>query len=162
VAGRALTVEQILTLLSEHPPRIAELTAGRPAAHLHTPPGPEEWSVNDVLAHIRACADVWGGAIARIITEDGPTLRGLNPRGWMKESGYPGLTFRASLRAFTKQRAELRAVLEPLPAGSWSRTATVRGSGQRHESTALFYADKLARHERAHVDQIGATVRALR
>jgi hypothetical protein len=162
VASRALTIEEILTLLSEHPKRIAELTAGRPAAHLHTEPKPDEWSVNDVLAHVRACADVWGGAIARIIAEDDPVLKGLNPRTWIKQTDYPDLTFRASLRAFTKQRADLLAVLEPLPPDGWSRTATVLAWGQQYEKSLLDYAGKLAGHERIHVQQIDAVVRALR
>jgi hypothetical protein len=162
VASRVLSVEEILTLLSEHPKRIAELTGGRPVAHLHTEPEPDEWSANDVLAHVRACADVWGGAIARIIAEDEPTLKGLNPRTWIKQTDYPDLTFRASLRAFTKQRADLLAVLEPLPPAGWSRTATVLAWGQRYEKSVLDYADKLASHERAHVKQIEAVVAAIR
>jgi hypothetical protein len=162
VASRALTIEEILTLLSEHPKRIAELTAGRPATQLHTEPKPDEWSVNDVLAHVRACADVWGGAIARIIAEDEPTLKGLNPRTWIKQTDYPDLTFRASLRAFVKQRSELLSVLEPLPPEGWSRTATVLAWGQRYEKSVREFADKLASHERMHVTQIDAVVRAVR
>jgi hypothetical protein len=162
VAGRTLTIEEILTLLAEHPKRIAELTTGRPAAHLHTEPKPDEWSVNDVLAHIRACADVWGGAIARILAEDQPTLKGLNPRTWMKQTDYPDLTFRASLRAFTRQRAGLLGGLEPLPPEGWSRTATVVAWGQRSDKSVLEFANKLASHERMHVDQIGAALRAFR
>ena len=33
-----------------------------------------------VLAHLRACADVWGTCMVTIITQDQPTLRGVNPR----------------------------------------------------------------------------------
>jgi hypothetical protein len=162
VASRTLPIEEILALLREHPKRIAEVTAGRPAAHLHTEPGPDEWSANDVLAHVRACADVWGGAIAKIIAEDGPTLKGLNPRTWIKQTDYPDLTFRASLRAFTRQRADLLAVLKPLPPEGWTRTATVLAWGQQYEKSLLDYANKLATHEHTHVQQIRAVVAAIR
>jgi hypothetical protein len=160
VASRTLTVEEILTLLAEHPKRIAAVTARRPAAYLTTEPSPDEWSVNDVLAHLRACADVWGGAIATIIAEDEPTLTGINPRTWIKQTDYPELAFRTSLRSFTRQRADLLAILEPLPPDRWLRTATVRAWGQRYESSLLFYADKLARHERTHVKQIEDAIAA--
>jgi hypothetical protein len=162
VAGGMLTSEEILALLSEHPRRIAALTAGRPAAHVHTAPEPDEWSVNDVLAHIRACADVWGGAITRIIAEDEPTLRGLSPRTWMKRTDYADLTFPASLRAFTAQRTDLLGVLEPMPAEGWSRTATVLARGERHEKSVLDYAHQLASHERLHVQQIEAAIATFR
>ena len=65
---RSFTIEQILTLLAEAPPRIAALTAGLAPAQLHAAPNPGEWSANEVLAHLRACADMWGNCIATIIT----------------------------------------------------------------------------------------------
>src|SRR5487761_1341461 len=58
--SQSLTTEQVLTLLAETPARIAALTADLAPAQLHTPPNHDEWSANDVLAHLRACADVWG------------------------------------------------------------------------------------------------------
>src|SRR5262245_49175028 len=49
------------------------LTAGLVPELLHTAPAPHEWSAVDVLAHLRACADVWGNCIAEIIAHDHPT-----------------------------------------------------------------------------------------
>lgn len=154
MTSKPLSVEQILTLLSEAPPRIIALTADLTPAQLRTRPSPDEWSANDVLAHIRSCADVWGGCITAIIAEDEPTLKAVDPRTWIKRTNYPELEFRPSLRAFTTQRAELLAVLEPLPPAGWSRSATVTGAGKPLERTVQFYAQWLARHERTHVKQI--------
>jgi DinB superfamily len=154
VSTRSLTIEQVLNLLVETAPRIAEHTAGLTAAQLQARPGLNEWSANDVLAHLRACADVWGNCIAAMIIEDTPTLRAVNPRTWIKKTDYLELEFRPSLRAFAKQRADLLAVLEPLPLDAWSLAAIVTGAGSALERTVLFYAQWLARHERPHVKQI--------
>jgi hypothetical protein len=62
------------------------------------------------------------------------------------------------LRAFAAQRAELMAVLERLPAGGWSRTATVTGAGKVLERTVLSYAQRLVDHERPHIMQIERTI----
>jgi hypothetical protein len=62
------------------------------------------------------------------------------------------------LRAFATQRAELLAVLEPLPPEGWSRAATVTGAGKALERTVLFYARRLAEHERPHVKQVARLV----
>jgi hypothetical protein len=94
---------------------------------LRTAPADGEWSVNDVLAHLRACADVWGGCIATILAEDDPTIRAINPRTWIDRMDYRELEFAPSLRAFTEQRAALLRVLAPLPPEGWSRAATVTG-----------------------------------
>ncbi|MDQ2905777.1 MAG: DinB family protein [Chloroflexota bacterium] len=154
MAERSLTTEQVLTLLAETPSRIAALTAGLAPAQLHTSPAHDGWSANDVLAHLRACADVWGTCIVTMIAEDTPTLRAVNPRTWIKKTDYLELEFRSSLYSFAMQRADLLAVLEPLPGAGWSRAARVSGAGKILERTVLFYAQWLATHERPHVKQI--------
>jgi len=142
--------------------RIATLTADLTPAQLHNPPNHDEWSANDVLAHLRACADVWGNCMVAIIAEDTPTLRAVNPLTWIKKTDYPELEFRPSLRSFATQRADLLAVLEPLPQEGWSRTATVKGAGKVLERTVLFYGQWLARHERQHVKQVERIVNTMR
>jgi hypothetical protein len=158
VPNRTLTSEQVLSLLAATPPRLEALAAGLAPVHLQTAPNHDEWSANDVLAHLRACADVWGACIATIIAEERPTLRAVNPRTWITQTDYRELEFRPSLRAFAAQRAELLAVLEPLPAKGWSRAATVTGAGKALERTVLFYARWLAEHERPHVKQVARLV----
>jgi len=156
--NKTLTEEQVLALLRETPRRIAALTAGLEPARLRARPTPEEWSANEVLAHMRACADVWGGCMATMIAEDAPTLRAVNPLTWIKKTDYLELEFQPSLRAFAAQRAGLLAVLEPLPKEAWSRTATVTGAGKVLQRTVLFYGRWLAGHERPHVKQIAHIV----
>jgi len=159
VPSSLLSVEQILALLAETPTRITALTADVVPARLHAAPDPGEWSANDVLAHLRSCADVWGESIRTILAEDVPTIRAVNPRNWITRTDYPQLRFRTSLRAFAKQRADLLAVLEPLPPDGWSRAARVTGAGSPLELTVFSYAQRMARHERAHVKQIGHIVK---
>lgn len=162
MAKTTLTVEQVLTLLAEHPRRIAALTSDLTPAAARTAPAPGEWSVVEVLAHLRSCADVWGDCIARILAEDRPTLRAIDPRTWQTRTNYADLEFAPSFRAFTDQRADLLAVLESLSPDDWSRAATVTGAGAPLERTVLTYAGRLARHERTHVRQIERTVAAVR
>jgi hypothetical protein len=162
VPRSSFSIEEVLSLLAETPTRLAALTDGLAPAQLRSVPGLDEWSANDVLAHLRSCADMWGGYMMRILAEDRPTMRVVNPRAWIKQTDYPALEFAPSLRAFTTQRAALLAILEPLPPEVWARTATVTGAGSPLERTVLDYADRLARHEQPHIKQIERIVRALR
>ena len=162
VTGRSLTTEQVLAMLAATPPRIAALTAGFLAEQLHSAPAPNEWSANEVLAHLRACADMWGNCIAVIIAEDMPTLRAVNPTTWINKTDYREQAFQPSLHAFTTQRADLLAVLEPLAPEDWSREATVTGAGKPLVRTVHTYAQWLARHERPHVKQIERIVSTMR
>ena len=155
---RALTIDEVLSRLAEQPKSIHALTKGLPRARLHDPPRRDEWSPNDVLAHLRSCGDMWGQYMATIIAEDHPMIRAMSPRTWIKRTSYPELEFAPSFRAFAKQRADLLALLRPLPKAAWSRSATVTGGGRSRELTVLDYARWLANHERSHVTQIARIV----
>jgi DinB superfamily len=161
MSSKSLTTEQVLTLLADTPSRIAALTADLTPTQLRAAPNPDEWSANNVLAHLRACADVWGNCIMVMIAEDMPTLRAVNPRSWIKKTNYLELEFRPSLHSFTTQRADLLTVLSPLPIDAWERSATVTGAGAVLQRTVLSYAQWLARHERPHVKQVERIVNSM-
>jgi hypothetical protein len=154
MSEKTLTSEQVLTILAQTPPRIAALTNHLELTQLHTPPKSGEWSANDILAHLRACADVWGGCIMKTISEDRPTFKAVSPRSWINKTDYPKQEFPSSFHAFTTQRADLLAVLESLPHEGWSRAAMVSTVGKIYERTVLHYGERMARHERGHIRQI--------
>ena len=156
--NRVFTSEQALAMLAAAPTRLADLTTDLTPAQLRTPPAHDEWSANDVLAHLRSCADMWGDAIAVILAEDKPTFRAINPTTWIKQTDYPDLDFQSSFRAFTTQRAELLVVLKSLTPASWARAATVTGAGRPLERSVLDYAERLAVHERPHIKQIERSI----
>jgi uncharacterized damage-inducible protein DinB len=156
-----LTIEQNLALLVEAPSRIATLTEGLSPAQLVAPPAPGEWSLRDVLAHLRACSDMWGKYIGLMLDEDRPTFKAVNPTTWIKSTDYMEIEFRPSFVAYTAQRADLLAVLSPLPPESWERSATVTGAGKPRERTMRSYAMWLANHEQTHLRHIGRIVKVV-
>jgi len=74
MARQPMTVDQILSILRETPDRLSALTGDLAEEQLHAAPEPREWSVTEIAAHLRSCADVWGQAIERIATTDQPTI----------------------------------------------------------------------------------------
>jgi hypothetical protein len=154
VPEKMLTVDQVLALLAHAPTAIAEATADLEPARLRRSPAKGEWSANEVLGHLRSCADVCGGCIAVILTQSQPKIRAINPRTWIKGTNYLELDFHASLDAYAQQRSELMKVLHALTEDEWSLSITVTGAGKTLERTTFFYAHWLATHERAHVKQI--------
>jgi hypothetical protein len=159
VPNKTMTVDQVIGQLEVTAPRIAELTAGLSPMQLHLP-SDGDWSANDVLAHLRACADVWGGSMSSII-EGETALRAVNPLTWIEKTDYRSLDFTRSLRSFARQRAELLDALRPAPRADWLRTVTVTGAGAPLKRDALFYGRWMAGHERAHLKQIAKMASAL-
>src|SRR5712692_2610445 len=93
MCDRPLTIDQVLTQLKKQPEAIAALTVRLPRARLQVRASGGVWSVNDVLAHLRSCADMWGKYMAIIVAEDRPTIRAMNPTTWIKkhELSRPGI-----------------------------------------------------------------------
>jgi hypothetical protein len=161
MARELMTIEQILTILRDTPDRLSDLTSELTEVQLQAAPEPGEWSVAEIAAHLRSCADVWGKAIETIVATDHPTIRAVSPTTWIRSTDYRELAFASSWQAFTTQRDRLLALLGCLPDQGWSRSATVLGGGRPLELTAHSYANRMARHERTHWRQAAKTVKAV-
>jgi thiaminase len=105
---------------------------------------------------------MWGKYISRILSEDRPTFKAVNPTTWIKQTDYGEQEFQPSLQAFTAQRTDLLAVLEPLSPEAWYHTATVTGAGKPRQRSVYTYAQWLANHERSHFRQVENIVNTVR
>ena len=143
-------IEQTLILLAKTPHRIATASKDFENSRLHSKPDTKSWSANDVLAHLRSCADVWGKTIQAMVAEDTPTLPHVSPRTWIRKTNYTELPFHISFQAFVTQRNELLILLKNLGFEAWSRDAMIKG--RKH--TVFSQARRMVHHEHQHCDQM--------
>jgi hypothetical protein len=149
----------VLTALSETPKHIARIARGCSDRQLIRKPEPDAWSAQEIVAHLRACAEVWGRSIDRMLAEDHPTIRYVSPRGWIKKTDYLQQSFRDSLRAFSDRRAVLVGTLSGLDAIDWSRRATFTATTLGRHATVLSYTRRIADHEVQHLGQLQRTLK---
>ena len=97
-----------------------------------------------------------------MLLAENPSRIAATVQGLTRSTDYPALTFEPSFRAFATQRVEVLAVLEPLTPNEWSRSATVNRSGKVLTETVRSFAERLASHERHHLDQFGRIAEAMR
>lgn len=151
---------RILELLAGAPLRLTKATRGVPTPRLSLRSEAEPWSVSDLLAHLRACADVWGNSLRAMLAQDNPVQRYVSPRSWMKKPAYADQEFGAALESFTMERRKLVKALADLDAAGWARRGTFTGTSPRgRDHTVLSYANRLVNHEQAHLDQIETLLR---
>jgi DinB superfamily len=150
-------IETYLKLLEQSPRRIASASKGIENANLQLKTKKEPWSANDILAHLRSCADVWGKSIQEMLVKDNPTLPYQHPRQGIRKTNYPELDFHTSLQAFTDQRRELLVLLKKLTLADWSRAATIKG----REHTVFTQTRRMAVHEDIHCGEIEAILKSL-
>jgi hypothetical protein len=146
-----------LAALREAPARVSALTATVEDAVLHQRTTAEPWSVNDVLAHLRAAADVRERCIDLMATGEHLELRYVSPRSELRNVDYPERPFATNLAAFRDQREAFVRRLAGLPAEAWSLGSRIRDRPETVES----YVRYLTEHEAVHLDQIATLVRVV-
>ncbi len=143
-------IPEILQTLNDVAKRIEKAALRVDKKRLHARSKEEPWSPNDVLAHIRCCADVWGGSMEKMLEQDHPKLGYIHPRQWIKRTNYLELDFLTSFKAYKDQRRKLLQILKKLPLKDWSRGAIIQGK----EHTIFTQARRMAMHDSAHCEQI--------
>ena len=155
-------IQTVLTMLATTPKQMARLARGLRHQQLHRKPEANAWSAQEIVAHLRACAEIWGSSIDRMLTEDHPTIRYVSPRTWIRKTDYLQQNFPDSLRAFSQRRATFVETLSRLDAMDWSRGATFTATTLGREATVLSYATRIADHEVRHLGQLQRTISACR
>ena len=143
-------IESFMQNLSETPLRISEATKGLNEARLQFKADRKSWSANDILAHLRSCADLWTYSIYAMLAENEPIFSDINERKWANITRYAELPFAESFQVFSLQRENLLRVLKALPFASWERSAII--FERRH--TVFTQTRRMAKHEQEHCEQI--------
>lgn len=143
-------IENYLGIISETPRKIARATGGLDNARLQFKADSKTWSVNDILAHLRSCADLWTHSIYAMLAATEPVFSDVDERKWAKVTRYAELPFHESFQAYSLQRENLVRVLHALPLESWERSAILF----ERKHTVFMQTRRLAKHEPEHVEQI--------
>ena len=143
-------IEKYLGIISETPQRITQATKGLDEAQLQFKADSKSWSANDILAHLRACADLWTHSIYAMLAENEPAFSDINERKWAKVTRYAELPFAESFQAYSSQRQNLLRVLRTLPIEAWERSAIIF----ERKHTVFTQTRRMAKHEQGHCDQI--------
>jgi hypothetical protein len=113
--GAKLSPAAIVEKVQQAMADLKAAAAAVPAARFGERPSPEEWSGNEVMAHVVAADGYFGGGIQRLLAGQPPPLR---PGGRGVE-GAPLLTAEAWYKALAQQRDALfTAVLAADPAAA--------------------------------------------
>ena len=145
-------ITKYLALLEEFPRTVATGTAGLSEEQLRWSPSKKDWSIVEVLAHLRACAEIWSFSMYAMLTENNPTLPLLDERRWAKAAQYTTFDFQHAFQVFCLQRQELLTVLKALDFETWGRSANI----ENRNHTIFSQVRRMALHETEHLDQLQA------
>ena len=145
--------KELTNALASFPEQIVGIVAGHGEARVTTRPDANTWSVSDVLAHLRSCAEMQGKWIAAMLDRDNPTLRAVSPRSAFRK--YVDRDVAVSLKEFAEERAAVVKRLRALNGADWRRKLTFTGASPRSSSpTVIHCAWGLGQHELDHLPQL--------
>ena len=114
-------------------------------------PVDEGWSAKDVVAHLIDTDGVIGGRIRRIVEEDRPFIRSIDPPARLEQGGYRGRALSDLLAEFDTVRVASLRMLHSL---SPAQLARVGDHDEAGEISAADLAHQWAFHDLMHVQQI--------
>lgn len=142
---------EIIAAIRSLPNEVDALIEGLSDDQLRWRPASDQWSILEVCCHLRDSAEIEGGRIQRLASEDNPFIEAFDQEELARTRNYiedePKLV-RTALRAYWGGLAEL---LERLSEEDWQRGGTHQETGP---ITIAQRAQLNADHAREHTQQL--------
>jgi hypothetical protein len=146
-------IQELLERFRRGAELVAVVATGAAGAELDFRPGPDRWSVRQVMCHLADSEMVGRDRFSRTIAEDNPALIRYDETAWAERLDYHRRKFSQALETFRRIRGENYELLKDQPAENWARTAV------HSEQGTLTLRDLLriyAEHAEGHARQIRA------
>jgi HAD superfamily hydrolase (TIGR01549 family) len=147
----------LLAVLRSTPAAIASKLARLSSSQWKRTPQPDEWSVTEIMCHLRDVdLEVNLPRLKKILEQDNPFVPGMETDVWAKERGYSRQNGLEALGDFTTARVELIEQLRNMDEATWNRKIRHAIFGP---STFRELVGFMAEHDRVHVRQIYETLK---
>jgi hypothetical protein len=142
---------EIIEALRLLPERVSEEVKGLSEEELRFRPGEGQWSLKEVIGHLRDFAEIDHDRLCRMITQESPFLPGYDQEALVRERNYQEADLPAVLDELASFRRKTVQVLTELVDANWARTG-------RHLERGIFsirqFVEQLVRHEAMHLEHI--------
>jgi hypothetical protein len=143
-------VESVLRVLAGTAQELPLLAARLTEAQAVRPLEEGEWSLVEVIAHLRTSEEVSTHRIYWMLAADNPDLTLIHPHQLRKVMGYERHPIQRSLQEFLWRREDLLYVLRRLKPGDWAKTSMT--GGRAH--TVYSLARTVALHTEDHCGEL--------
>jgi tRNA-binding protein len=139
------------TILASTPSRLRGCIVGRPRTQLEFKPGPDRWSVIEILAHLADSEVVGAWRIRSILATDGTALQPYDQDRWAATFRYSSSDPFESLDLFRATRSSSLSLLRRVDPSLHDNHGM---HGERGKETVAHIVRLYAGHDRNHLGQI--------
>ncbi len=168
---RGCSIESRLDRLRQTPGDLTLAIADKTDTELGRRPGPQDWSVKEIICHLRDVEELFQIRFHTVVAIDeprilvlgasaddlapwrigGPIGHPLDPVRWAEERQYARNDTREALAAFHRRRTEVLTLLQSLSPAEWQRGGVHLSRGRL---TLADWVASLAGHDDNHLDQL--------
>jgi hypothetical protein len=146
-AGHMDLVEQLNTNTT----RLRSELAGLPEATLARRPSENEWSIKEIVGHLRDHAQFLQRRLYMMIKLEEPLLQAYDQEVLVREGNSQAVPIEQLLAEFSAQRGETIDMLSELVHWNWARTGR---HGELGKISIRQLVDRAVAHDEAHLAQI--------
>ncbi len=146
-----LTEARIIALLAGYPAKVYSLVMPLAEEELRWRPQEGEWSLKEVVCHLRDSAERLGERLQRVATEDNPFLPAFDENALVHELNYQEALLPVVLMRYSEHRQVTLDLLRSLSATAWVRQGTHQ---ERGPQTFREIAETMTNHEVDHLEQM--------
>jgi len=140
-----------LAVQSATPKKLERLIKGIPAAKLRKRPAPDQWSVNEILAHMADTEIVGGFRMRLILGAPGTPIAGFDQDAWVIAGHYDKRDPRKSVEQFRAVREANLRLLKSLTPEQWKHYGM---HSERGRESIEDHVLRFAGHDLNHLKQI--------
>src|SRR2546427_12969135 len=144
----ARDMQPAISLLEKTPRLLETMLCDLPGELLHWSPGPERWSISEVLAHLAALEQVYAERALRMVAEESPALVKYDLAGAVARGEYSRGSAGGKMELFLRTRRSALALLLGLPA---SPRAPPRGDSELWNITPHAKLPEMGKHGLWHI-----------
>jgi hypothetical protein len=144
-------IEELLERLRRGPEVIAAVLTGAAGSEVDFRPGPADWSVRQIVAHLSDSEVAATFRLRRLIAEDNPTLEAYDQDAWASRLDYERRKPSQSLETFRRLRQDNYELLRGIAPAAYARTGNHTEQGL---ISLLDLVKLIAAHPESHAVQI--------
>ncbi len=152
-------LESVTRALGRTPEILKTRVEALSEAQLRARVAPDEWTMIEMIAHLRDANELIAWRLDKILKEDNPTFAfaGVNER--VAQSDYNALDVKQLLDEFTRDRSAIVERLEHLTPEQWARRAIHQTHGERDVAGQM---QIFVEHDAGHLDQLERVIQKLK
>jgi hypothetical protein len=148
-----------LRLQQAAPAKLATLVKGKTRKQLTRKPGPDKWSVAEIMAHLADAEVAIAWRIRQVLASNGIPIQAYDQDSWAKTFDYAHRDPRQSLASYRALREANLLLLKSVPRKRWENYGVHEERGNENVSHIV---RMVAGHDINHLRQIEAILKGTR